>query len=863
MPRYPKTICSRGYADYQDAAIQQPPIIGIDRGLSHGRAQPTIMEPVTGPRLLDRARRGGLTDDVFLLSAPARTVRAYLREAVDRLAGADPGLTQLRTAVQSVLGIVVAVGAVSAFTAATGALQRSGSTPAVAAYNHATLIVSMLIAGIVAMMAGFVANDATARGQIVTTLILPLPMIAALTVALTLGRYRVVSLVFLVILLAVSVYVRRWGPRGTACGLVTFNGGFLGFFLHRELAVGDLGWLAADLAMGVGASLLVRLVLLRPEPTRTLLRMRRSWTARVDGLLTLSIAALRSPDPVRPARRRERMRRQVVRLNESTLMIDAQLVTASPHAAGAAAQALFDAELAVTNCSRFAAAIADISVDQYLREVAAATLLSLQVDDAASVHRGVDRLRAFTTHPARVQILAHRLGASVADYAEARRCLSIAMTALSDDVRTGRLDHENADDKHADHEHAHPGNGHAGNEQAGREHYVPAVTLNAGYLPGSAPVSDAASTTRGRGGLLDRATMPTYVRATIQIAVAGTLAIVLGDLVSGQRLYWAVIATFLAFMATTNSGEQVRKALFRVAGTALGIVVGDLMVHLTGGYLWTSLLIVLVALFFGIYLLRVNYTFMVIGITVAITQLYKQLGEFSWHLLVVRLGETAIGVGCVVVTVTLIVPLRPQRVLTTGVLMWFQALTAVQELALDRLVEGTAGTGDTQGAERAEGGAEQVLRPAVRRLDASFAALEATAAQLRGTTFGRHSAQVSDIRTVSAAARGYARSLAAAVESAHAPGLPALAPAAEQLRSSTDAIEQRIETGRHGTYVRCAALVESARHSLSPDHAAARPALRDLTMLDGALARLAVALHMDVRDHDTSEPVETRVTRPA
>ncbi len=827
------------------------------------------MGSVTGARILDRARHGGLTDDVFLLSAPVRTVRAYLREAVDRLAGADPGLTQLRTAVQSVLGIAVAVGAVSVFTAATGALQRSGSTPAVAAYNHATLIVSMLIAGIVAMMAGFVANDATARGQIVTTLILPLPMIAALTVALTLGRYRVVSLVFLVILLAVSVYVRRWGPRGTACGLVTFNGGFLGFFLHRELAVGDLGWLAADLAMGVGASLLVRLVLLRPEPTRTLLRMRRSWTARVDGLLTLSIAALQSPDPVRPARRRERLRRQVVRLNESTLMIDAQLITASPHAAGAAAQALFDAELAVTNCARFAAAIAEFSVDQYLREVAAATLLSLRADDSASVQRGVDRLRVFTTDSARVQILAHRLGASVADYAEARRCLSIATTALSDDARAGRLDHEDADHEHADHEHAQPDNGNAGHEHADHEHadhehavhehYVPAVTLNAGYLPGSAPVSDAASNTRGRGGVLDRATMPTYVRATIQIAVAGTLAIAIGDLVSGQRLYWAVIATFLAFMATTNSGEQVRKALFRVAGTALGIVVGDLMVHLTGGYLWTSLLIVLVALFFGIYLIRVNYTFMVIGITVAITQLYKQLGEFSWHLLVVRLGETAIGVGCVVVTVTLIVPLRPQRVLTTGVLMWFQALTAVQEFALDQLVEGTAGTGGTQDAE----GAERLLRPAVRRLDASFAALEATAAQLRGTTFGRHSAQVSDIRTVSAAARGYARSLAAAVESAHAPGLPALAPAAEQLRSSSDAIEQRIETGRHGTYVRCAALVESARHSLSPDHAAARPALRDLTMLDGALARLAVALHMEVRDHDTSEPVETTETRPA
>src|SRR5919199_2954581 len=47
----------------------------------------------------------GLTDDVLTQQPRSRTLRAYLRDAVDRLAGADPGLTQLRTGLQSVLGI--------------------------------------------------------------------------------------------------------------------------------------------------------------------------------------------------------------------------------------------------------------------------------------------------------------------------------------------------------------------------------------------------------------------------------------------------------------------------------------------------------------------------------------------------------------------------------------------------------------------------------------------------------------------------------------------------------------------------------------------------------------------------------------
>ena len=55
---------------------------------------------------------GGLTDDVLIQEGRAHTLRVYVRDAVDRLAGADPGLTQLRTGLQSVLGIAVAVGLV-------------------------------------------------------------------------------------------------------------------------------------------------------------------------------------------------------------------------------------------------------------------------------------------------------------------------------------------------------------------------------------------------------------------------------------------------------------------------------------------------------------------------------------------------------------------------------------------------------------------------------------------------------------------------------------------------------------------------------------------------------------------------------
>jgi uncharacterized membrane protein YccC len=346
--------------------------------------------------------------------------------------------------------------------------------------------------------------------------------------------------------------------------------------------------------------------------------------------------------------------------------------------------------------------------------------------------------------------------------------------------------------------------------------------------------------------VLDRTTMPTYLRTSIQIAVAGTLAVLAGDAISGRRLYWAVLAVFLSFIAASNSGEQVRRALFRAGGTAMGIVVGDLLVHITGGHIWSSLLIVLVALFLGIYLIRINYMFMTLGITVTMSQLYVQLDEFSWSLLLLRLGETAIGVAAVIVTVLLIVPLRPQRVLTAALLGWFTALRALVNAVFDR-VDGT----------------QAPLRPLVRELDAAYAALEATAAPLRRATFGRNSDQLTELLSVASAARQYLRSLTAQVEDAagdeeliSGSAGDSLRAAAAQLRGSLDALELRIRTGERGRYTRCAALVTLALDNLRPRHSPLRHALRDLTLLDGALARLAAALQMNLADYDTAPSVD-------
>ena len=141
------------------------------------------------------------------------------------------------------------------------------------------------------------------------------------------------------------------------------------------------------------------------------------------------------------------------------------------------------------------------------------------------------------------------------------------------------------------------------------------------------------------------------------------IAIALGDLVSGRRFYWAVIAAFITFMGVNNSGEQARKGLYRIAGTVVGIGIGSLLVTAVGHHPYWSIAVILLSLFFGFYLMRINYAFMVVGITVTVSQLYVELGEFSNSLLGLRLAETAIGATVAILVVTFVLPLRTRRVL--------------------------------------------------------------------------------------------------------------------------------------------------------------------------------------------------------
>ena len=468
----------------------------------------------------------------------------------DRLLASDPGNVRLALATRAAASLALSL-AVSTLLA--GALGAQGTAA----------VVVLVLGAVLTMMTTFTASDPTTRGRVVTQLCLPVAMLAGIALSTLVDRHRVLSLGLFVVVMFVVVWVRRFGPRAFACGMVAWMGYFIALFL--QLGFSQLPVVVVAVATTTVVLLLVALVLAPQRPARRLRRMVDTFEARVR------IAEAEHARPaLRPPWRRARdvraaSDRATLRVNEAAVLVDGQL-----------------------------------AIPRSLADPAR----------AADVRAAVIRVES---------ALARVLDAEPGSPGDTAPALA-GLWAVLDDDREGR--------PRAD-------------ATAEPRPFVPGAELFAGFLPGSAVTVGPMVAPEVESGGATRMLLTT--RQAFQIALAGGLAIALGDAVSGQRWYWAVLACFLAFTGTATAAETVRKAIQRTVGTVVGVVVALLVVPLLGDSTAMSLVVILVAIFLGFYLFRVSYTSLALAVTIIVAELYEMLGTYSGGLLALRVGETAIG----------------------------------------------------------------------------------------------------------------------------------------------------------------------------------------------------------------------------
>jgi uncharacterized membrane protein YccC len=742
------------------------------------------------------------------------------------LVGPDPGLNRLRIVLCAMATIAGAIGAEWLFVHFTGALLRPAPPAAdgaaaavrVVAANHALLIFAMVLGGVIGLTAAISVQDTRPRDQVVSMLVLPVPMIAVLALSLAIAHHRVLALCLLPLILAAGTYPRRFGPAGVRVGPLLFTGYLFGFLLGSVITLGDIGWLTAEIGVGIVVAIAVKVGVFHDTSSRALRRTQRSYAARARRLAGLALAAFDEPGP----RASRRLYRHKTRLGEATQLIDGQLADpglARPDSAAALLhQGLFDSWLALGNLARFAAALGRSPLYAGQREQVREILASLRdgrLDDArASALAFAETLTAPTDPDGdNTEIIAHRFAGSVTDFAD----------ALSQWLELGAQD-----------------------QPAGAEAlFAPAVPLRqGGSLSVTAAATAEASSTAEPGRHLRLVAVAPYVRTAIQVGVAVGAAIALGDLLSGQRFYWAAIGAFVVFQGTSNTEEQISKALSRIVGTLVGIVAGDRLVSLIGphGAAW-MIVIILASVLLGLYLQRADYAFLVIGITVMVSQLYTELGDFSTALLVQRLEETAIGAAVAAAVVLVVLPLHASRVARVALQGYLAAMASL-------LRHTYAAFGGEQDADAA------LQQDDTRALNTAYQSLASSIQSMRRVQAGGQSERAGATIVAATSARRYALNLVRDIPPAAVPDADTAAllnRGGQTLQASLTSLQSALAGPGGYTYTRSASLFDVIEQRLTAPGGGSgdgRLALRDLRLIDGALAELASALGLHVVSYD-------------
>lgn len=145
-------------------------------------------------------------------------------------------------------------------------------------------------------------------------------------------------------------------------------------------------------------------------------------------------------------------------------------------------------------------------------------------------------------------------------------------------------------------------------------------------------------------------------RQAIQVVVAGAFALVVGQVLSEGRWYWAVGAAWWIFVNTSSRGETLIRGFRRILGTVVGIAAGLLLALPLHGAVAPTAALVAVCVFAIFYAAPVSYSWMMLAVTLMVALLYGLLGVLEPGLLVLRLAETGVGAIGAALAVTFVLP---------------------------------------------------------------------------------------------------------------------------------------------------------------------------------------------------------------
>ncbi|MFG3206741.1 FUSC family protein [Streptomyces sp. NPDC048192] len=563
----------------------------------------------------------------------------------DRFLASDPGLIRLLSAGGTVCAVLLALGVLAAL--------------------HAT--VPVLVTGALTAMVSTVAVTEPRPRDQALTLAAGVPVALAITaLGSALTPYRVVADVVFVLLIFAALHVRRLGPRATTLGVFAFQLFFVTQFLEARVARLPQLFLAVTVAFG--SSALVRFAVLRASEERTSARLHRAFRIRLAHVLDALIeVAEGGPQAPRAERAVDGLRRRVVHLHGAASMVrDRQPAggasgrsAATPlQGRGQVVEAMTAVERLAITVLRFLWPEADITT--LTRHRSSPRLVGPAVDgrDAAALTTVIGELRALrgALGAGRMLPAGDRTRRRLPPGCGGEERLPDASPALQDVFRSvGELASVLRDSAATPDE----GIGDVAGSPATAAGSTAAVAENTAPVVGSTSRSGEQSREEhlpeDAGDAACVRVRPT-TRTALQVATGSALAVVGGELLSPQRWYWAVFTSWVVYIGTASTGDLLVRGLRRLVGTVAGVFAGLALAALIGHDSRWAFALAILSVFGMYYTTAVSYTLMSLFVTTMIGMLYTLLHTLTPAVLVVRIEETALGVGSGLVAAVLVLP---------------------------------------------------------------------------------------------------------------------------------------------------------------------------------------------------------------
>ncbi|WP_419185761.1 FUSC family protein [Mangrovactinospora gilvigrisea] len=293
---------------------------------------------------------------------------------------------------------------------------------------------------------------------------------------------------------------------------------------------------------------------------------------------------------------------------------------------------------------------------------------------------------------------------------------------------------------------------------------------------------------------------------------------------------------------TNTTHEKLRKFAHRMVGTVIGAVLGiltaRLLAHIGGrAHVWWMLAVIVACIALGAWGMQRKYAYWVIGLVVALCQMYAFETPMSGMdgLLALRLGENALGFAIGTAAAALIIPVSTRGVRLEAVRGWRQALAELAEQVAERWREPEAPVR---------------LRGSARAVDAALFRAQAVARPLVRMPSGLASRRDLGLGLAASATR-HAKRLATAADVD-----VQLSP---RVRAEVGRIAGRLAESLREVDAPWHRIAPAARAlAADPDAARLAVALDELAALDDTLARLAESRGRPLEDDPATAPVRPR-----